>query len=255
MPSQRVSRVTYGLGAIAAYLIIYESVASSLKRYGILPPVEKIVCSFMTLVENGLLQSHILASLYRVLGGLAIGIVLGVSLGSVMAVSKKFDNYFSPIYNFMRAIPPIAFVTLFILWVGIGELPKIILITIGVMMFTTIPTYHGVKDVPDVYIKAGLVLGADKKMLLRKVILPAASPQILVGLRFSVMIAWGTIVAAELIASKSGIGYLIIEGQRLFHTDTVLIGIVTLTAVALVMDTLVRLAISYFTRWMKRGMV
>ncbi len=224
-----------------------------LLRPGIVPPIQRIAGAFLAALADGSWQANLWASLLRVFEGLALGILLGVGVGLAMAWFEAVDDYIDPLYNLLRPIPPLAFVTLFILWFGIGELSKVLLVTYGVFMITLIPTYQGVRDVPVVYIRAARVLGARRGQLLWRVILPAASPRILAGLRFSVMGAWGIIVAAELIASTSGLGYMIIVAQTQYDTAMVMVGIASLAFIGFLMDSLVRLAIARLTRWMKRA--
>ncbi len=170
-----------------------------------------------------------------------------------MAWYEAADHYLHPLYSLFRPIPPLAFVTLFILWFGIGEASKVLLIAYGVGMTMLIPAYHGVRDIPAVYIKAASVLAATRRQLLWRVILPAAAPRIFTGLRLAVMAAWGIIVAAELIASTSGLGYLIIIAQSQYETATVMVGIASLALIGFAMDLAVRALGARYTGWMRRG--
>ena len=224
-----------------------------LLRPGILPPPQSLAASFRAILADGTWAANLAASLVRVLEGLALGIGLGVGVGLAMAWVEAVDDYVEPVFNLLRPIPPLAFVTLFILWFGIGEVSKVLLITYGVFMITVIPAYQGVRDIPEVYVKAARVLGATRRQLVWRVILPAAAPRILAGLRLSLMAAWGIIVAAELIASTSGLGYLIILAQTQYDTALVMVGIASLAVVGFLMDLLVRAAIARQTRWMRRA--
>jgi ABC-type nitrate/sulfonate/bicarbonate transport system permease component len=225
-----------------------------LLRPGILPPLQDIVAAFLGLLADGGWLTHFWASFIRVVEGLGIGIVLGVGAGIAMAWSRRVDDYLDPLYNLLRPIPPLAFVTLFILWFGIGELSKVLLVAYGVFMITLIPAYQGVRDVPEVYLKAARVLGASRGLLLRRVILPAAAPRILAGFRLSLMAAWGIIVAAELVGSTSGLGYLITVAQTQYDTAIVMVGIASLALVGFLMDCAARVAIARLTGWMRRGL-
>lgn len=267
-PRGRVGeRVGYGAVALVAIVAAYALVSNLyqlvdtqalprsirlLLRPGILPPLQTIVAAFRDVFLSGQWLANLGASLTRVLEGLGLGVVLGIGTGLAMGWSEPADDYLDPVYNLLRPIPPLAFVTLFILWFGIGETSKVLLITYGVFMTTVVPTYQGVRDVPAVYVKAARALGATPRQLLLRVVLPAASPRILAGLRLSVMAAWGIIVAAELIASTSGLGYMIIMAQAQYDTAVVMVGIGSLAAVGFVMDTAVRVLGARLTRWMRR---
>jgi len=250
----------YGLIGVVCFFGIYGILSCPLLpirkwlvlRPEFLPFYTEIIEKFEFLLKVGLIQESIKESLLRIFQGYVIGALIGCSLGFLMGLFRRIDYLLDPPVTIIRYTPALAWVPLFIIWFGIGELTKILLIVLGVMSVTLIGAYHGVRDIPDVYFKAARVLGADTKMLIRKVILPAASPRILAGFRYAVMGAWGTVVAAELIASKSGIGYLILRSSATFDTYAVIAGIIVLTVCAFAFDTIVRFLTSYLTRWMRR---
>lgn len=262
------ARVAYGAGTLvltaAAYGLLsnlYQLVDTGglpravrlLLRPGILPPIQTIAAVFVDVVQSGQWLVNLGASLARVLEGLSLGVTLGVGTGLAMGWSRRVDHYLDPVYNLLRPIPPLAFVTLFILWFGIGETSKVLLIAYGVFMTAVVPAYQGVRDVPAVYLKAARALGARPRQLLLRVVLPAASPRIVAGLRLALMAAWGIIVAAELIASTSGLGYMIIMAQAQYDTAVVMVGIGSLAMVGFLMDAAVRLLGARLTHWMRRA--
>ncbi len=245
----------YALVSNLFYLVDTSTLPRMLRvllRPGILPPPQVIIAAFLSLVRDGSWMVHVWASALRVSEGLALGVVVGIGTGLLMAWYEAADHYLHPLYSLFRPIPPLAFVTLFILWFGIGEASKVLLIAYGVGMTTLIPAYHGVRDIPAVYIKAASVLGATRRQLLWRVILPAAAPRIFTGLRLAVMAAWGIIVAAELIASTSGLGYLIIIAQSQYETATVMVGIASLALIGFAMDLAFRALGARYTGWMRR---
>lgn len=271
MPATRLyearTRIGWGTAALAVaiagyalvsnlfYLVDTSALPRTLRvllRPGILPPPQAIIAAFLSLVRDGSWMAHVWASALRVSEGLALGVAVGIGTGLLMAWYEAADHYLHPIYSLFRPIPPLAFVTLFILWFGIGEASKVFLIAYGVGMTTLIPAYHGVRDIPAVYIKAASVLGATRRQLLWRVILPAAAPRIFTGLRLAVMAAWGIIVAAELIASTSGLGYLIIIAQSQYETATVMVGIASLALIGFAMDLAFRALGARYTGWMRR---
>jgi len=186
------------------------------------------------------------------LAGYAVGAVIGIIIGIIMGYLRIFDLLISPVYNFLRAIPPIAFVTLFILWFGIGEFSKILIIVFAVAMVMIIPTYHAIKDVPVVYVRAALMLGARRIHLLSKVVLRAALPRILEGLRSTLQVAWAVIIAAELIASIRGIGYYIIYADWTYNLAAMIFGILNIALVGFCLDVIASKIIFKYTGWMRR---
>jgi ABC-type nitrate/sulfonate/bicarbonate transport system permease component len=262
------ARLLTGLASIVVCLLAYALVSNLyrlvdtqalprslrlLLRPGILPPIQAIGATLAGLAADGTWGTHLLASLGRVVAGLGLGVAVGMGAGLAMGWWEAVDHYLDPLYNLVRPVPPLAFVTLFILWFGIGEWSKILLIAYGVAMTTLVPTYQGVRDVPVVYLRAARVLGVRPWLLFHRVILPAALPRILAGLRLGLMAAWGIIVAAELIASTSGLGYLIVFAQTQYDTALVMVGIVSLAATGFVMDRLLERAGAHATRWMRRA--
>jgi len=262
------ARVGYGLASLlaaaAAYTLVsnlYRLVDTAalprplriLLRPGILPPPERLAEAFHAVLADGSWAAHVGASLGRVLEGLALGGVVGIGAGLAMGWFERVEHYLDPLYQLLRPVPPLAFVTLFILWFGIGEASKVLLVAYGVAMVTLIPAYQGVRDIPAVYLKAARILGATRRQLLWRVVVPAAAPRLLAGLRLAVMAAWGIIVAAELIAATSGLGYLIVIAQTQYDTALVMVGIASLAAVGFLMDGGVRLLAAYLTRWLPRA--
>jgi taurine transport system permease protein len=223
-------------------------------RPSILPPPQKIFEKFVkyTITDNYLTFSVII-SLVRVIISLCIGVPIGIIIGLFMGWSEKLGDYIDPLYGLIRYIPPLSFVTLFILWLGISELSRILLITYSVIMVTILPTYHGIRDVPEKYVKAARIFGAKQWILLKNVVIPAASPQILAGLRYSIAVAWAVLIASEMIAATNGIGYMIVYAQRLFDTATIFLGIMCLFIIGFLMDNIVKEIIFKTTSWMKRA--
>lgn len=210
------------------------------------------------LQQNVTLQGSLLISTYRMMVGLCVGATLGILTGLFMGWSRKVDEYVHPIYILLRSIPPLALITYVMLWFGHGEAH--LLIPIGYAVFTTavIPTYHGVRDIADIYVKAARSLGAGRRLLFSKVVLPAASPFVLSGLRYSLIIAWMTTVGVEMLMGENGIGNLLIGGglwtSRLtvgVDPAVVMVGILGLAMVGYLMDTAARMLTDRLTLWKK----
>ena len=166
-------------------------------------------------IANATLPIHILVSLRRVLIAMALAIVIGITLGVLFGWSPMFRGLVMPAFELIRPIPPIAWLPLIIIWCGIGELAKIVIVFIGAFTGIVINTHAGMKSIDHELIRAGRSLGASKSQLLVHVAMPAAFPAILAGIKTSLSAGWMCVLAAEMIAAKQGVGFLIIKGQEI----------------------------------------
>jgi sulfonate transport system permease protein len=192
------------------------------------------------LTKSGELPDALVVSLRRV----AIGLLLGVSAGTVLAVASGLfpvgERLIDPLVQMFRTMPALALVPLFILWFGIDERPKVLLVAFAVAFPIYVNTYGGIRGVDGRLVEAGRVFGLGRWGLIRHVVLPGALPSWLVGLRFSLGIAWIVLVAAEQINATSGIGALMTNAQNLLQTDVILVGLLVYSALGLASDRLVR---------------
>ena len=192
------------------------------------------------LTKSGELPDALVVSLRRV----AIGLLLGVSAGTVLAVVSGLfpvgERLIDPLVQMFRTMPALALVPLFILWFGIDERPKVLLVAFAVAFPIYVNTYGGIRGVDGRLVEAGRVFGLGRWGLIRHVVLPGALPSWLVGLRFSLGIAWIVLVAAEQINATSGIGALMTNAQNLLQTDVILVGLLVYSALGLASDRLVR---------------
>jgi len=189
------------------------------------------------------------ASLKRVLIGWAAAVVVGILIGAAMASSRIVDRLIDPLVEFARPIPPLAYAPLFIVWFGIGEIPKLLVIFVGCLPTMIITTAAAVRGVDLSWLRAARTLGASRLYLFRKVILPASLPEVITGMRIASGFAWGVLVAAEILASTSGLGWMIIQAGRFLDTATIFVGIVTIGALAFLMDRALRVAERRFAPW------
>lgn len=190
-----------------------------------------------------------LVSLRRVLIGWSLAVCLGVAVGSAMASNRWIGNLFDPLIEMGRPIPPLAFTPLLIIWFGIGELPKVLLIAFPAFFATAIATVSAFRGVNENWRRAARSMGASRWYLLRRVTIPASLPGILVGVRIGSGMAWGTLVAAELIASTSGMGWMILQAGRYLDTQTIFAGIIVIGALAYLMDRVLRLLERVVVPW------
>src|SRR5438046_1859798 len=166
-----------------------------------------------TLLQEGVtLQASLAVTTARVLFGLIVGLPLGMLMGLLMGWSRRADDYLHPIYVLVRSVPPLSLITYIMLWLGHSEAHRLIPIVYAVATTSVIPTYHAVRDVAAPYLVAARSLGARGRLLVTKVLLPAASPTVLGGLRYAVPIAWMTAVGAEMLLAEHGSGNLLVGG-------------------------------------------
>lgn len=199
------------------------------------------------------LGEHLMASLLRVFSALLVAIITGVPIGLAIGLSRIARGIFEPIIEFYRPIPPLAYLSLIIIWFGIGEVAKILLIYLAILAPITIATASGVRAVDATWLNAARSLGANRRHLLLLVILPATLPSILTGIRIGLGVGWSTLVAAELVAATRGLGFMVQAAAHFLVTDVVVLGILVIAAVALALETVIRLAQRLFVPWEGRS--
>ncbi len=199
---------------------------------------------FITISQDGYrgftLWEHIWASLYRILVGFSLGCLVGIPLGFAMGLSEKVRGWFDPIVEFFRPIPPLAFIPLVIIWSGIGERSKILLIFFAALWIMVIAARAGVSSIKLNKIHAAHSLGANKRQILQHVILPNSLPEIFTGMRVAMGVCWGTVVAAELVAANSGVGYMIMVASKFLATDIVVLGVIIVGLIGYSIDIIMR---------------
>jgi len=195
------------------------------------------------------LAEHLGWSLLRVVVGFLLGALVGIPLGYAMGLSGWFRGWFDPIVEFMRPVPPLALIPLVIIWFGIGEEGKIILLFLASLWIMTISARAGVSGVKISKIHAAYSLGASKRQIMRLVIVPNSLPEIFTGARVSMGVCWGTVVAAELVAAQKGAGMMIINASKFQMTDLVIMGIVLIGVIGYSIDILMRIAENYLVPW------
>lgn len=203
--------------------------------------------------QNVTLPEHILASIIRILWGFGLGCLIGIPLGFAMGLSRALRGFFDPIVEFFRPIPPLAFIPLVIIWFGIGEESKVLLLFLAALWIMAIAARSGVLGVKLSKVHAAYSLGASKWQLLRYVILPNALPEIFIGMRVALGVCWGTLVAAELLGAQEGIGKMIWAAQAFLLTDIVIIGIILIGIIGVAMDYLMRLLEAWLIPWRGKG--
>jgi len=216
-----------------------------------LPAPAAVLAQFGDVAINGFggstLLEHTLWSLYRVFGAFLLACVTAIPIGIAMGVNRVARGVFDPPIEFYRPIPPLAYLPLIIIWFGIGDLGKIILIYLAVFAPMALNARAGVRSVALEQIHAAYSLGATRMQVIRHVILPAALPEILTGMRIGIGFGWTTLVAAEMVAATAGLGYMVLNAAEFLVTDVVIMGIVVIGILAFLFDLLMR--------WIERKVV
>ena len=185
------------------------------------------------------LYVHVAASLFRSLTGLVAGIVLAVPVGLAMGYNRRINAALVPVFGFFRPIPPIAFIPLMILWFGIGELGKVLLIFAASFNYTVLNSAAGMRAVPEQLVRKGRNLGLTRAQLFLGVMLPAAMPQIFTGIKTSTAVSWAIVVAAELIAAQEGLGFIIQDAGTFFRITDVFFGIIIVGLIGVSLELLI----------------
>lgn len=202
--------------------------------------------------QNVTLAQHLSYSLFRVIVGFILGAVVGIPLGYAMGLSNWFRGWFDPIVEFMRPVPPLALIPLVIIWAGIGEQGKIILLFLAALWIMAIASRSGVSGVAISKVHAAYSLGASKWQIMRHVIVPNSLPEIFTGARVAMGVCWGTVVAAELVAAEKGVGKMIVAASKFQDTDIVLMGIILIGIIGFGIDVLMRWAERWLVPWKGR---
>lgn len=222
-----------------------------------LPPPEEVWSRTIRVLDEGFrnftLWEHLGYSLFRVVAGFLIGALVGIPLGYAMGLSNWFRGWFDPIVEFMRPVPPLALIPLVIIWFGIGEAGKIILLFLAALWIMAIAARSGVSGVAISKVHAAYSLGASKWQIMRYVIIPNSLPEIFTGARVAMGVCWGTVVAAELVAAEQGAGMMIMVASRFQNTDIVILGIILIGVIGFGIDMLMRWAERLLVPWKGRS--
>ena len=233
------------VGGIALWQVLITIVDQPL----IAPGAAAIGAAFWDALRDGSLLENAWASLYRVFAGFLIATVLAIPLGFALGWYPTVRRFCEPYVQFMRVIPPIALIPLLIIYLGIGESARIFVIALAAFLAIIVAVYQGVWEVDPVLVRAARVLGAREHNIFAEVVVPATFPYILVGMRQGLANAWGSLVAAELIASSKGLGYLIMSSQENFRVPDIIVGILTIGIIGVVMDRMLLAAQARLTPW------
>lgn len=222
-----------------------------------LPAPEAVWARFIDIARDGYQSSslwqHVGSSVFRVVAGFLLGALVGIPLGYAMGLSGWFRGWFDPIVEFMRPVPPLAMIPLIIIWFGIWETGKVVLLFLAALWIMVIAARSGVAGVRVSKIHAAYSLGASRWQILRHVIIPNSLPDIFTGARVAMGVCWGTVVAAELVAAQRGAGMMILVASKFQLTDIVVMGIIIIGIIGYLFDISMRLAERVLVPWKGRG--
>jgi NitT/TauT family transport system permease protein len=216
-------------------------------------PFDAQQASWLSWIFSGELPRDALGSMYRVSLGFFAGVLPALPLGLLMGVYPRVYELFNPLVQIIRPIPPIAFIPLAILWFGLGNPPSVFLIGLGAFFPVLMNTIAGVRSVDSIYVRAALNLGARPGTLFWRVILPAAMPYILAGMRIGIGTAFIVVIVSEMIAVNNGLGYRILEAREFMWSDKIIAGMITIGMLGLAIDSGMSRLNSYLLRW-QRGL-
>ncbi|WP_436858884.1 taurine ABC transporter permease TauC [Citrobacter tructae] len=262
-PRQRVLRwrwpfsrqMSLSFVTLTAILAVWWAVAAlQLISPLFLPPPGQVLQKLVTIAGSqgfmdATLWQHLAASLTRIVLALLAAVILGIPVGIAMGLSPTVRGILDPIIELYRPVPPLAYLPLMVIWFGIGETSKILLIYLAIFAPVAMSALAGVKSAQQVRIRAAKALGASRAQVLWFVILPGALPEILTGLRIGLGVGWSTLVAAELIAATRGLGFMVQSAGEFLATDVVLAGIAVIAIIAFILELGLRALQRRLTPW------
>ncbi len=250
-------KVLYTTISIFAFLLIWQ-LATMLTKLGLLlpSPIETFTAFFQSFVEpigQYCLYTHVFWSLTRVIPFYLIGAFIGIVCGITMGWYKPVEAIVRPLFELVRPIPPLAWIPIAIVWFGIGEGSKWFLIFLASFCNVTINAYSGAKSVDPILVGCSRMLGASDTRIFTSVVLPSSVPHIFAGLQTALSVSWATVVAAEMIRSTEGVGWIIINSQETNNVVNTLVGVVAIGIVGFVLAIIMRGLEAKLCRWTKRG--
>lgn len=236
-----VARNSYAVISFAVVLLVWE-VSARLAGWSaqVFPGPLTVAQGAIELLLSGKLLADSVASLFRVTVGFDLAVLIGVPLGILLGRMNRVSRFINPLIQFLRPISPLAWIPLAMLWFGIGEQPAVFLIFLSSffpMVTATVIAVHAIKPI---YFQVAANFGFTRREVLFKVIFPAILPDIVTALRMTIGIAWLVVVAAEMIAVQSGLGYLILDSRNALRMDYVMVGMITIGLIGLMLDYLMR---------------
>ncbi|MEN8142801.1 MAG: ABC transporter permease [Thermodesulfobacteriota bacterium] len=233
--------LAYAIYSFSALLLIWDLTARfSGWSAQVFPGPLPVFISLVELTANGTLIKHSVASLFRVTAGFYLAMVLGIPLGMFLGRLTPMRLFFNPVIHFLRPISPLAWIPLSMLWFGIGDMPAVFLIFLSSFFPLLVATTIAVRAINPIYFQVAANFNFSRYETISKIIVPATIPAIVTALRLSITIAWLVVVAAEMIAVQSGLGYLILDSRNALRMDYVMVGMVVIGVIGLLLDYIMR---------------
>ena len=237
---------------VLVVLVWYAIAYSGLVNPSLVPAPHQVATKFWQLLTTARLPVDILMSTQRVFIGVTLGIAAAVPVGFLLGWYRDVRRFIDPLLNFFRALPPIALIPLVIVYFGIGEPAKIVILFYASFFAGVIVMYEGIAQISPIYVRVSRTLGATDGEIFRKVIVPLTVPHMLTALRVALGVAWATLVASELIAAQQGLGALIQNASSFFQLDIIYVGIICIGLIALLMDLGLRAVTRRLVAWQER---
>jgi sulfonate transport system permease protein len=239
-PKKRSRQWLRVLSPLALLMLWQIGCSSGLISNRTLAAPSQVVGSFIDLTSDGALQHHLWVSLSRVAKGMSVALVVGGGLALLAGLSRTGEYVIDAPMQMLRTLPVLALIPFFIIWFGIGELPKVALVAVAAVFPIYLTLYSGIRGVDPKLVELAKIIGLSRGALIRHVILPGALPTALVGVRYSLGISWLILVAAEQVNATSGIGYLMNDARDFMRIDMLLVGLLIYAFLGLLVDILVR---------------
>lgn len=255
-PGNGSSRLLSLMTVIAVFILWYVATHHGWVKPLFLPSPDAVWQQFLDVSQDGFsdatLLSHIGWSCLRVFGAFALAVLTAVPIGILMGVNRVVRGVFDPLVEFYRPLPPLAYLPLVVIWMGIGESSKILLIYLAMFAPLALSARAGVKSVAIEQIHAAYSMGGSRAQVLRYVILPAALPEIITGMRIAIGFGWTTLVAAEMVAATAGLGFMVLSASKFLVTDVVMMGILVIGVLAYAFDSGMRFMERKLVPWKGR---
>lgn len=206
----------------------------------VFPGPLQVFVSMWELIQNGIMAKHVTASLYRVTVGFYLAIIIGIPIGILLGRLKIVKSFLNPVFHFLRPISPLAWIPLAMLWFGIGDKPAVFLIFLSSFFPLVVSTTVAVVNINPVFFYVAANFNFNRYEKIKKIIIPAILPEVVTALRISLGIAWLVVVAAEMIAVKSGLGYLILDSRNALRMDYVMGAMIIIGVIGLLLDSLMK---------------
>lgn len=240
LPSRPPVRRLLPLSGIALFVLAWHFAVAA-EPHTLVPSPWAALRGIVELAQKGLLFKYVVASLFRVTWGYLAALVIAVPLGVMLGLWRRGEAAINPVLQLLRPISPLAWIPIAILWFGVGDVSAVFLIFLASLLPLTLTTIHAVHNIEAVHLAAGRNFGLTGRELVRSVILPGILPQLIVGMRITLGIAWLVVVAAEMIAVNSGLGFLIIDARNAGNRyDLVVAGMILIGVIGVVLDAMMR---------------